>query len=278
MEGPRSVAANFDLLHPLVNALNLFVCSAPTGVKDFVKENFVFLQFGAQSPEGRKYASFYPFTSYPHIAIIDPRTGERVKQWNTCPTPADFIQEGQLQAKGPCLPISNQLSGTAIISAMEFLEFNSLDDNAKAPSRKRKIKVCFLAQKLCPWTTLLTHFLSFSQTSQNVSEMSEEEQILAAMEASLAASGGSSKAGSSNKTPVVNLDDDEEAVVVDEDEDVMGESQFCWRNFIEREALTSLHECRSSCRDESVQEHQAGVPPRSPSNKRRNSGADPLGR
>lgn len=41
-----------------------------------------------------RYLSFYPVDSVPHIAIIDPRTGERVKVWNTSLTPAEFLLDG----------------------------------------------------------------------------------------------------------------------------------------------------------------------------------------
>ncbi|KAF9984754.1 UBX domain-containing protein 7 [Mortierella antarctica] len=44
-------------------------------VKEIVKENFVFLQFYSDSVEGKKYAAYYPLKTFPHIAIIDPRTG-----------------------------------------------------------------------------------------------------------------------------------------------------------------------------------------------------------
>lgn len=62
-------------------------------VKDFVKETFVFVQFSSQTGEGERYLSYYPVENYPHIAIIDPITGERLKFWNYGVTPAEFIQE-----------------------------------------------------------------------------------------------------------------------------------------------------------------------------------------
>ncbi|KAJ1952184.1 UBX domain protein Ubx2 [Dispira parvispora] len=43
--------------------------------------------------DGTRYTAFYPVQRYPHIAIIDPRTGERVKVWDKVLSPADFLQE-----------------------------------------------------------------------------------------------------------------------------------------------------------------------------------------
>ncbi|ORY00273.1 hypothetical protein K493DRAFT_328958 [Basidiobolus meristosporus CBS 931.73] len=60
-------------------------------VQDIIKENFLFLQFSSDSVEGKKYLTFYPIENYPHIAIIDPRTGERMKVWNTLVSPIEFL-------------------------------------------------------------------------------------------------------------------------------------------------------------------------------------------
>jgi thioredoxin-related protein len=84
--------------------LNRDLWSVPY-VKEVVKENFVFLQvsivyfvfvcqeslvyrcsrllttattqFYSDSTEGKKYATYYPLKGFPHIAIIDPRTGNQ---------------------------------------------------------------------------------------------------------------------------------------------------------------------------------------------------------
>ena len=49
-------------------------------LQSFVKENFVFIQMIAGGSDERRYQSFYPYDGlYPHVALIDPRTGERVE-------------------------------------------------------------------------------------------------------------------------------------------------------------------------------------------------------
>ena len=49
-------------------------------LQSFIKENFVFVQMIVGGSDERRYTSFYPFDDlYPHVALIDPRTGERVE-------------------------------------------------------------------------------------------------------------------------------------------------------------------------------------------------------
>ncbi|KAH6581758.1 hypothetical protein BASA60_002251 [Batrachochytrium salamandrivorans] len=62
-------------------------------VKDLVRENFVFVQFGSQSSEGKMHISFYPIENYPYIGIIDPLTGERIKLWRIQIDPSAFLVE-----------------------------------------------------------------------------------------------------------------------------------------------------------------------------------------
>ncbi|KAK0734555.1 hypothetical protein B0T26DRAFT_737191 [Lasiosphaeria miniovina] len=93
-------------------------------VRSLVTENFIFLQYETNDPIAGQYISFYfPNQShenpnnYPHVSIIDPRTGEQVKVWSGIPfpNPADF--QSQL---------------------MEFLERYSLAANSKNPVSKAK--------------------------------------------------------------------------------------------------------------------------------------------
>lgn len=71
----------------LVNIQNAteFVCQvlnrdfwSDNRIKNKVRENFIFLQFQHDSPNGEQYINFYNLSEYPHIAILDPLTGERV--------------------------------------------------------------------------------------------------------------------------------------------------------------------------------------------------------
>ncbi|KAL1968501.1 hypothetical protein VTN77DRAFT_1711 [Rasamsonia byssochlamydoides] len=95
------------------------------GVKDTVKENFIFLQYAKDDPRGAPYLQYYFQASdvsdnYPHIAIIDPRTGEQVKVWSgpPVPKPAEFLMQ-----------------------LHEFLDRYSLKHNVRNPVAKRKPEV-----------------------------------------------------------------------------------------------------------------------------------------
>lgn len=64
-----------------------------TQVQETIKENFLFLQYSKNDPKGQEYVNYY-FSNfrdhedaYPHIAIVDPRTGEQVKTWSGSPAP-----------------------------------------------------------------------------------------------------------------------------------------------------------------------------------------------
>ncbi|QLG72001.1 hypothetical protein HG535_0C03540 [Zygotorulaspora mrakii] len=86
-------------------------------VKKLIKPNFVFLQYQYDSRNAESYINFYGLhrkDDLPHIAILDPITGERLKQWNrTVPTPQSFMD-----------------------GVNEFLQNFSLDPTASNPTVK----------------------------------------------------------------------------------------------------------------------------------------------
>ncbi|EME80130.1 uncharacterized protein MYCFIDRAFT_155932 [Pseudocercospora fijiensis CIRAD86] len=70
-------------------------------IRETIKEHFLFLQYNKDDPRGSEYVNYYfsnqrdNDAAYPHIAIIDPRTGEQVKTWSGSPAPkaAEFLME-----------------------------------------------------------------------------------------------------------------------------------------------------------------------------------------
>ncbi|CAD6574606.1 MAG: hypothetical protein ASARMPRED_006826 [Alectoria sarmentosa] len=91
-------------------------------IMDTVKENFIFMQYSKDDPKGSQYVQYYfqnkdNQEAYPHIAIVDPRTGEQVKVWSGQPTPGamDFLMQ-----------------------LHEFLDRYSLEASAKNPVARRK--------------------------------------------------------------------------------------------------------------------------------------------
>lgn len=92
------------------------------GIRETIKENFIFMQYNKDDPRGSQYMQFYfkerdIQDAYPHIAIVDPRTGEQVKVWSGPPVPKamDFLMQ-----------------------LHEFLDRYSLKLNAKNPIPARK--------------------------------------------------------------------------------------------------------------------------------------------
>ncbi|EDO18652.1 hypothetical protein Kpol_1055p8 [Vanderwaltozyma polyspora DSM 70294] len=66
-------------------------------VKKLVRKNFIFLQYQYESPSAQQYIQYYGLSDkeiLPHIAILDPMTGERLRQWNkTVPKKETFLRE-----------------------------------------------------------------------------------------------------------------------------------------------------------------------------------------
>lgn len=92
------------------------------GIRELVKENFVFMQYSKDDPRGSQYIQYYfPLrdsdAAYPHIAIVDPRTGEQVKVWS-----------------GPPVPVA----GEFLMQLVEFLDRYSLDVTKRNPVARRK--------------------------------------------------------------------------------------------------------------------------------------------
>jgi UBX domain-containing protein 7 len=94
-------------------------------IRDTVRENFVFMQYNKEDEQASQYIQYYfqasdDQDSFPHISIIDPRTGEQVKVWSGPPVPkaSDFLMQ-----------------------LHEFLDRYSLKQNARNPVAKRKAEV-----------------------------------------------------------------------------------------------------------------------------------------
>lgn len=49
-------------------------------VQEFIRESLVFLFLTVGTGEAERYRQYYPVEEFPHWALIDPRTGKRVKQ------------------------------------------------------------------------------------------------------------------------------------------------------------------------------------------------------
>ena len=95
-------------------------------LRSLIQEHFIFLQYEKGNPQADSYITFYfPNQShenpdnYPHLSIIDPRTGEQVKVWSGMPFPPPDELHADL---------------------VEFLDRYSLSKNSKNPVVKQKPK------------------------------------------------------------------------------------------------------------------------------------------
>lgn len=91
-------------------------------VRDIISESFIFLQYDKDYPDAEEYITFYLPSqahenqdNYPHVSIIDPRTGEQVKVWSGRPFPSASEFHAELA---------------------EFLDRYSLAANSKNPVAK----------------------------------------------------------------------------------------------------------------------------------------------
>jgi hypothetical protein len=88
------------------------------------------------------FTEFYPTTEFPQIAVIDPRTGERVKQWT------GFIDPNVLYDECNYV-ILLLLCSLKCVAVFEFLQKHSLEDYSPAsvevtPKKEKRVEVLVL--------------------------------------------------------------------------------------------------------------------------------------
>ncbi|KAG5517853.1 hypothetical protein PMAC_000307 [Pneumocystis sp. 'macacae'] len=161
LDTAREQAEN-DMLWVMVNLQDNTDFSCQKLNRDLWKDQRIKDVYTAVSPDGILYQQFYPIKEYPHIAIIDPRTGERVKIWsNSSMEPDSFL-----------------------IELHDFLEKYSLNSNFKNP----------VIQK---------------STARRIEDMSEVEQIDAALIESIKERKKTNNKTISNEKEVILISDDD---------------------------------------------------------------------
>lgn len=115
-------------------------------IQSFIKENFVFVQMVLGGSDERRYKSFYPFDElYPHVALIDPRTGERVETllvasipvpgFKLVPTDRDMLEIlGEFIAEHPMDAVGDQRKRS---SSFPKLEVPEIPDVPEPETKKR---------------------------------------------------------------------------------------------------------------------------------------------
>ncbi|KAF9886042.1 hypothetical protein FE257_012098 [Aspergillus nanangensis] len=149
------------------------------GVRDTVKEHFIFLQYSKDDPRASSYLQYYfqgsdVSDNYPHIAIIDPRTGEQMKVWSGPPVvkAADFLMQ-----------------------LHEFLDRYSLNHNVRNPVAKRKPE----------------------KKEKSIDAMTEEEMMEMALRNSLGTGGRGDSSGTGGEQQPQKLEDPDDLTRSTED-------------------------------------------------------------
>eukprot|EP01135_Chromosphaera_perkinsii_P010003 Nk52_evm38s1992 gene=Nk52_evmTU38s1992 len=97
-------------------------------VRGMIKENFLFMQIYSTSEEGERYCQYYPCNGFPHVAIIDPRTGERMTNWGveqlTDPHSLAELITGFLS--------SHSLTGNCTVDEMDAKRRKIMDEDEEA--------------------------------------------------------------------------------------------------------------------------------------------------
>jgi hypothetical protein len=108
-------------------------------VKEIVKGNFIFVQVFADSADGKKLANYYRINSYPFVAILDPRTGENVKQFNAakldqlafCEKTTQFLCE---HGDGPSQDHNDDNDEIEVKQETKKVEVVEIDDSSSSSS------------------------------------------------------------------------------------------------------------------------------------------------
>ncbi|GKY91172.1 hypothetical protein MPSEU_000089900 [Mayamaea pseudoterrestris] len=143
-------------------------------VENLIREGFIFWQTMDDNPDGRTFCERYQVHVFPHISIIDPRTGRLM--WR---------KEGWTQQN----PVTVEFFAEM---AMDFCSRNSFDRAPQAPRQAAAAGVRPAPQK------------------RSMNEMSEDEQLEAAMRASIEdAVGGGDDGSSAAEEKVMEIDEED---------------------------------------------------------------------
>ncbi|KAL3055167.1 hypothetical protein OYC64_017967 [Pagothenia borchgrevinki] len=95
-------------------------------VKTIIREHFIFWQVYHDSEEGQRYIQFYKLNKFPYISILDPRTGQKMVEWNQLDV-ASFLEQtsgflaehGQLDGPSCQPPPAKRARSESLIDASE---------------------------------------------------------------------------------------------------------------------------------------------------------------
>ncbi|XP_066967339.1 UBX domain-containing protein 7 isoform X1 [Macrobrachium rosenbergii] len=116
-------------------------------VKTIINEHFVFWQVYHDSKEGQRYMMFYQVSEWPHVAILDPRTGECLVTWHKldaltfCDLVTEFLSShtGLDESTSPPKKKSRPESNSSILEADEA---SQIEAAIKASLAETETKEC----------------------------------------------------------------------------------------------------------------------------------------
>ncbi|XP_037091714.1 UBX domain-containing protein 7-like [Pollicipes pollicipes] len=116
-------------------------------VRDIVRANFVFWQVYHESSEGLKYKTFYPVSSWPYVAILDPRTGELLRTWGKLDKNAaielliDFLEAHKFSEDAPPTPKRPRQASVLELDEEAQLRLAIEKSLRPEPARRRRLLV-----------------------------------------------------------------------------------------------------------------------------------------
>lgn len=104
-------------------------------IKRLINKYFVFVQYDVDDPDGEEYKILYPFEEFPHIAIIDPWTGEQQRLWTSIPTHEQFIADvKEYLANNPQdVKRDDDFDDRNAVKGVEVVDLTNDDDRDFAP-------------------------------------------------------------------------------------------------------------------------------------------------
>lgn len=99
-------------------------------VKKLVAQNFVFWQVYLDSIDGQRYMQFYKPDKFPYIAVIDPRTGEKLVEWNSVDS-SSIIELINVFLHEHCAPDGSTAKTTTVPGGNDLLD-QSEEEQLKA--------------------------------------------------------------------------------------------------------------------------------------------------
>ncbi|XP_028405810.1 UBX domain-containing protein 7-like isoform X2 [Dendronephthya gigantea] len=96
-------------------------------VRNIMADHFILWQVYRDSDDGDRYTQFYHVTKFPHLSVLDPRTGEKLVEWDTvdaqsfCEVATEFLMHHSLgkESNGCFSPAAKRRKRESIIDASE---------------------------------------------------------------------------------------------------------------------------------------------------------------